>query len=72
MSSASTVIASAGTRKRLSVPNCLIVMPSLAMPYSALEPSIVAVFIESTRPATTQKIITPPRKFPTSSSNACV
>ena len=72
LSTASTVMASAGTRKRLSFPNCLIVMPSFAIPYRALEPSIVAVFIDSTSPATTQKIITPPRKFPTSASNACV
>ena len=45
-------------------------MPSLAIPYSAREPSIVAVFIDSTSPATTQKIITPPRKSPTSASKA--
>ena len=36
----------------------MIVIPSLEMPYSAREPSIVAVFIERTRPATMQKIIT--------------
>ena len=47
-------------------------MPSFAMPYSAREPSIVAVFIESTRPATMQKIITPPRELPTITSNASV
>ena len=33
---------------------------------------MVAVFIDNASPATTQKIITPPRKFPTSASNACV
>ena len=33
---------------------------------------MVAVFIDNTRPATTQKIITPPRKSPTSGSKAWV
>ena len=69
---ASTVIATAGTRCLLSVPNWRIVMPSLAIPYSAREPSIVAVLIDNTRPPTTQKIITPPRVFPTSWSKASV
>src|SRR5215207_6648630 len=69
---ASTVMAKAGTRCLLRRPSWRIVIPSFAIPYSAREPSIVAVFIDSTSPATTQKIITPPRKFPTIASNACV
>ena len=71
-STASRVIATPGTWKRLSTPNCLMVIPSLAMPYRALEPSIVAVFIDSTSPATMQAIITLPRALPTRMSNACV
>ena len=45
-------------------------MPSLAMPNSAREPSIVAVFIESTRPATMQRIITLPSALPRIALNA--
>ncbi len=40
-----------GTLLAFSLPRNLNVMPSCEMPYSALDPSIVAVFIESTMPA---------------------
>jgi hypothetical protein len=69
---ASTVMARPGTRFLFSTPSCLIVIPSLAMPKSAREPSIVAVFIDSTRPATTQTTRTLPSAVPTSSLNAVV
>ena len=70
-SRASSVIATPGTWKRWR-PNCLIVIPSLAMPYKALEPSMVAVFIDNTSPATRQKIMMLPSALPTRMSNACV
>jgi len=41
----STVIALAGTWKRLRCPSQRTVMPDLEIPYRAREPSIVAVFI---------------------------
>ena len=48
---ASSVIAFPGTLRAFSFPRKRNVMPSCEMPYSARDPSIVAVFIESTMPA---------------------
>ena len=72
LSSASSVIARAGTLLRFSTPSCLIVIPSLEIPNKAREPSMVAVFIDRTRPATRQMIITLPSALPTIVSNAWV
>ena len=72
MSSASRVIARAGTLNRFSTPSCLIVIPSREIPNKAREPSMVAVFIDSRRPATRQTIITLPSASPTIVSNAWV
>ena len=49
----------------VELPELRIVIPSLAMPYRARDPSIVAVFIDRTRPATMQRIITLPSALPT-------
>ena len=51
-STASSVIALPGTCLRFSLPSQRIVMPSCEMPYSAREPSAVAVFMASTMPRT--------------------
>ena len=62
-SSASSVIALAGTCLLLSLPNHLMVIPSCEMPYSAREPSAVAVFMASTIPAHSEMIASPARKL---------
>ena len=61
----SSVMARPGTWCELSTDSCLTVRPSRAIPNRAREPSIVAVFIESSRPAQRHTTSTPPKKSPT-------
>ena len=68
----STVIARPGTWKRLSTPNCLIVMPAREIPYSARPASAVEEVIDSSRLAMMQIVKKLAAPWPTSVLIACV
>ena len=61
-----------GTLYLFSRPSHFVVMPSWEMPYSAREPSMVAVFIDRSSPAIRHTTSTFASALPTSTSKACV